>query len=316
LHLSDKVFLFFSREHQKMGCLASSPAKVVHDSEIEARIVRILSDRAKAAQDTSRKPSAGGTPGLHSFEQFVVSFGSIKKNFLKIKEVFDQFDDNKNGLIELDELNKVLKALGAECSNSEIEDIFTTSARSGRKSNADSAEQAALTFKEFLVCIAVGYLLGMIPEATVRRMSGGSTEVKDQTAKATEAAAAVLAADGDVAVSSLVLAKRKQANDPTAAFKKVVDAFLYFDKNGDGVIEKDEMKAILSEDKSGDSSRRKGSGSKRKGSNSGSMAQQFLSGERWAEIDWDRDGKITFKEFLLAVSGWVGLGEAGEERDD
>jgi hypothetical protein len=36
---------------------------------------------------------------------------------------------------------------------------------------------------------------------------------------------------------------------------------------------------------------------------------------RWEEIDWDKDGKITFKEFLLAVSGWVGLGEAGEETD-
>ena len=31
------------------------------------------------------------------------------------------------------------------------------------------------------------------------------------------------------------------------------------------------------------------------------------------EMDWDKDGKITFKEFLFAFTDWVGLEDETEE---
>ena len=31
------------------------------------------------------------------------------------------------------------------------------------------------------------------------------------------------------------------------------------------------------------------------------------------EMDWDQSGRVTFKEFLFAVEGWVGLEDEEEE---
>ena len=33
------------------------------------------------------------------------------------------------------------------------------------------------------------------------------------------------------------------------------------------------------------------------------------------EMDWDKDGKITFKEFLFAFTNWVGVKD-NEDEDD
>jgi len=35
--------------------------------------------------------------------------------------------------------------------------------------------------------------------------------------------------------------------------------------------------------------------------------------QRFEEMDWDKDGKITFKEFLFAFTDWVGLEDETEE---
>ena len=220
-------------------------------------------------------------------------------------------------MIELAELVEIMQSLGTTCSQEQINDIFCASARK-------TTDVTSLTFKEFLVSIATGHLLKLIPDQ-LRKLTGDPDELSAGAASAGSAP--------DSEVPEIVLAKRRKANSPAAAFDKVVDAFLYFDKNGDGYIEKDEMQVILSEDESGmaassrrhskdPSAKRKGSaGIRRKGSRNGSrggggsLASQFLTGARWEEIDWDKDGKITFKEFLLAVSGWVGLGEGGEDQD-
>lgn len=75
------------------------------------------------------------------------------------------------------------------------------------------------------------------------------------------------------------------------AVQKVLEAFLFFDRDGDGYIEKEEVTEILSE----------------KG-----QRKSVLSAERFDELDWDHNGRVTFREFLFAVSGWVGLEEDEE----
>jgi hypothetical protein len=42
-------------------------------------------------------------------------------------------------------------------------------------------------------------------------------------------------------------------------------------------------------------------------------ALQFLTAERFAELDFDHDGCCTFKEFLFAFVRWVGLDESDDE---
>lgn len=42
----------------------------------------------------------------------------------------------------------------------------------------------------------------------------------------------------------------------------------------------------------------------------------FLSEARWAEMDWDRDGTITFEEFLYSFLEWVGLDDESDSDDE
>ena len=34
------------------------------------------------------------------------------------------------------------------------------------------------------------------------------------------------------------------------------------------------------------------------------------------EMDWDKNGMVTFKEFLFAFTRWVGIGENGDGDED
>ena len=38
-----------------------------------------------------------------------------------------------------------------------------------------------------------------------------------------------------------------------------------------------------------------------------------LTAQRFAEMDWDTNGQVSFKEFLFAFEGWVGLDEDEDE---
>lgn len=45
---------------------------------------------------------------------------------------------------------------------------------------------------------------------------------------------------------------------------------------------------------------------------SSSAVSTFITDRRFREMDWDHDGTITFKEFLMAFQSWVGVDESTE----
>lgn len=118
-----------------------------------------------------------------------------------------------------------------------------------------------------------------------------------------------------------------------ATFDTIVDAYLYFDKDKDGYVSKAEIVSAINESSSG----KKGNdqiGVKRFGLfpvlllNAISLTGfQFLL-ISWTdlymywvcciaeEMDWDKDGKITFKEFLFAFTNWVGVKDNEDEEDE
>eukprot|EP00262_Sarcandra_glabra_P000449 TRINITY_DN1052_c0_g1_i1.p1 TRINITY_DN1052_c0_g1~~TRINITY_DN1052_c0_g1_i1.p1 ORF type:complete len:226 (+),score=59.11 TRINITY_DN1052_c0_g1_i1:505-1182(+) len=80
-----------------------------------------------------------------------------------------------------------------------------------------------------------------------------------------------------------------------ATFETLVDAFVFLDKNKDGYVSKNEMVEAINETTSGERS-------------SGRIAMK-----RFEEMDWDKNGMVSFKEFLFAFTGWVGIDDMDEE---
>lgn len=77
------------------------------------------------------------------------------------------------------------------------------------------------------------------------------------------------------------------------AFNTIADAFVFFDKNKDGYVTRKEMVQTLNE---------------------ASPVQETagdIAVKRFQEMDWNRSGRITFKEFLFVFTNWVGV-EDGE----
>lgn len=77
------------------------------------------------------------------------------------------------------------------------------------------------------------------------------------------------------------------------AFNTIADTFVFFDKDKDGYVTKKEMVQTLNE---------------------ASPVQETagdIAVKRFQEMDWNRSGRITFKEFLFVFTNWVGV-EDGE----
>lgn len=83
------------------------------------------------------------------------------------------------------------------------------------------------------------------------------------------------------------------------AVESIVDAFLFCDKDGSGYVSKDEITNSFAET-SGNLRRPTG-------------GVKSVVGPRWLEMDWDANGKVSFKEFLFAFADWVGADEDEED---
>ncbi|XP_042966735.1 probable calcium-binding protein CML22 isoform X5 [Carya illinoinensis] len=74
-----------------------------------------------------------------------------------------------------------------------------------------------------------------------------------------------------------------------ATFDTVIEVFLFLDKNGNGKLNKNDMVKALN-----DASPREKSPS-------------HITRTRFEEMDWDRNGQVSFREFLFAFIKWVGI---------
>ncbi|XP_039057247.1 probable calcium-binding protein CML21 [Hibiscus syriacus] len=78
-----------------------------------------------------------------------------------------------------------------------------------------------------------------------------------------------------------------------ATFETLVDAFVLLDKNKDGYVSKNEMVQAISE--------------------SGEHSSGPIATKRFEEMDWDKNGAVSFKEFLFAFTTWVGIEDDGDD---
>lgn len=172
-----------------------------------------------------------------------------------------------------------MEDLGVSVSEKELKEVFDES---------DMRRDHSLDFDEFVVSIAIGYLLGIIPdfhEKSLANVDPKGVNVNSNNTKKTTS--------GDEKKKMFGMIDKQRKFQLAGAFNLVVDAYLMFDKDASGTIQQDEMNMILQE----------------KQKVSAGVASKFLNKERWNELDWDQNGTITFQEFLLAFEKWVGIGD-------
>lgn len=79
-----------------------------------------------------------------------------------------------------------------------------------------------------------------------------------------------------------------------ATFDTIIEAFLFLDKNGDGKLNKKDMIKAMNEDFPMEKS------------------PTHILKTRFKEMDWNKDGKVSFREFLFSLINWVGFESTDE----
>lgn len=145
---------------------------------------------------------------VNEFDKILMKFPIIKESFKKIRSVFEVYDENNSGKLEQAQCTRALTELGSNVEDYLLEEIFN---------EADSASNQSLDFSEFLVCMAIGYVLGSFNDTTSETSTsriGALTSAKD--------------------VETV-----HKAFGP--AFDIICSSYLLFDKDCDGVISQKEV---------------------------------------------------------------------------
>lgn len=243
---------------------------------------------------------------IKSFERMVLKFPKILAAFLKIKRVFKKFDADNSGTIEVGELKDCLHALHAKVSDEDVKEIFE---------EVDMEKTKALTFNEFLLMLCIGGLLKFLPmlevDVDTAEAAGAAGEGGGAGAGAGEGKegkeAAGGAAEGKDAAAEGAAVLEEGAKALVEALQIAVEAYLLFDADASGTIDREEVMAMMEEAGSSAHAKHKKGG--------GGHMNALLSKERWGEMDWDHDGTITFKEFVFALMKWVGLDDEDTDED-
>ncbi|KAE9045548.1 hypothetical protein PR003_g4334 [Phytophthora rubi] len=219
----------------------------------------------------------------NQFTRILLKFPQAAEAFNSVRSTFRAFDRDSEGYIEFADLSRVFEQLGANFSAEEIGMVFQES---------DMMEDGKLNFKEFLVCLAIGFVLHKIPSLEGERLSIFYAPISRTGSSSTAPTQSVLFGEG---------------NKLRLAFQLAVDAFLWFDVDGNGVINRSEMSAKLQTSMALHSPTKKMTAEDMNKYTSDDSSNQAIWEQRFMEMDWNGDGTIHFTEFLMAFESWVGL---------
>ncbi|MED6119122.1 putative calcium-binding protein cml21 [Stylosanthes scabra] len=186
---------------------------------------------------------------MKSFDSIILKFPKIDESFTKCKAIFEQFDEDSNGVIDREELRKSFSKLEISFTEEDLNDLFEA---------CDINKDMGMKFSEFIVLLCLVYLLTDDPAAL---------HIKSQIG----------------------------LPDLEATFETLVDVFVFLDKNKDGYVSKSEMIEAINE--------------------SWEPSSKRIAIKRFEEMDWDKNGVVSFKEFLFAFTRWVGIDDDKEDEE-
>jgi calcium-binding protein CML len=235
-------------------------------SEFEAILVQELKVRVKKSFNSS-----GGSPKVKNLNSILMKFPQIKDGFEMLRSVFESVDTDHSGDIDFQEWSEAMEQHGLHIDIPEEHQLNVW-----READVDGNN--LIDFKEFVVVMSFLYLMDYVA-------------VNDSNSES---------------LSESGRGRRIHLHQNVkAAIDLVIDAFLFFDKNGDGRIMKKEVVTGLDVSIRGSGRR---SGVDQKGHLSSNIWKK-----RFEEMDCDHSGTISLKEFIFAFEDWVGFGESDEE---
>lgn len=209
------------------------------------------------------------SPRVKNLNSILMKFPQIKEGFEKLRSVFDSVDSDGSGDIDFQEWCDAMSEHGLSVDIPQDHQLSVW-----READVDGNN--LIDFKEFVVVMSFLYLMDYV-------------KVDEKNSK--------MLSDSNRAKRIILHEKVRNSID------YVVDAFLFFDKDGDGRIMKSEVMRGLdtSVGVSGKNMAKEGHLSSR------------IWKKRFTEMDCDHSGSISLKEFIFAFEDWVGFDESDDE---
>ena len=293
-----------------MGQNASSNAHSGSLSKREYRPPTHIEEMVMQAIQRVKKTKSEREEPLTKFTKILLTAPKMNNTFFSVKAVFNTFDADNSGAISCSELQEALSRLT-------MQDVTEEETR-GFFAEVDVYEDGKISFKEFIVCLALGYVLNTIPALRDDNSAAAAASPNDDAGgkSATPPAKAVnkrmealKLGSANGRRPSFLMGEGPKIAD---AFNLVMDAYLTFDAEGKGYITKTDMNDFIV---------RLGAKSPSKSTTKSSRnldvgATAFLSQERMDEMDWDKSGRISYSEFVYSFLGWVGFEDDDDEEDE
>ncbi|KAK4278217.1 hypothetical protein QN277_016092 [Acacia crassicarpa] len=127
-----------------LGTGESSRRVWMPETKIEAKMIEAM--KRRASQGSS----------MRSFNTIILKFPKIDENLRKCKSIFEQFDEDSNGVIDQEELKKCFNNLDIAFTEEEIKDLFEA---------CDINDDMGMKFNEFIVLLCLVYLFKDDPVA-------------------------------------------------------------------------------------------------------------------------------------------------------
>ncbi|KAL7143024.1 hypothetical protein ABFS83_08G163300 [Erythranthe nasuta] len=122
---------------------------------------------SKIIEAVQRRELKGSS--MKSFNSIILKFPKIDESFRKCKTTFNEYDEDKNGTIDLQELKHCFRKLEISFTEEEINDLFQA---------CDINEDMTMKFNEFIVLICLVYLLKEDPSDKDAKSQMGMPNLK------------------------------------------------------------------------------------------------------------------------------------------
>ena len=313
-------------EKKKMGCGRSLLVSRVGEpeqlskttSDFRSRIVQMLKLKQLEISQSHKKVT---------FSKILMKANGLNTTYRRIMEVYQSLDENGDGHLDDEEMQQMIERLGVSHEVS-IEDMKSI------KELCDVDGDHTISIKEFIVSLTLLYLLKAVPSLVsktkamspdaVKAKLGGDIEnflsLDDDGDSETAAssprqnfmekppyehegapevppseASTRMHPSGSRATSNGAESPVDKAGKPVfLGFSTdihylvhwVVAAYLIFDTTCEGHIARSTLQVMQRE-------------------NHDDGSDVFLNEDRWRELDWDRNGTVSFEEFIFAFSEWI-----------